>query len=689
MILKLGIGRLPGAVIAFIAVALAALGMAWSAPDRAAADAFGQVFTWGSPGTGAGQLHYPSNLAVDPADHSTYVVDDMNPLTAGFQLRKFTSTGTQLGRVTLPFEEEEGHKTLIGGVAVDHAAGANSGLVYVLRYRYEEEVETPRAVGVQVFSTEPGLTGELVPPTVGPSTIPLPADSSAIYNPTGLALDPSTGNLIIAGNARDGKVVVQVVEPDGTFGTRWEDTTGTLISTFEEFESQPWGLAVAEDGKVFLAARPASGGGGGALIYSLPSDFSTASTLTPVPAGELAPSSTVAPFTTRAYGPQLAVSPDGNTVYFATWSGSFETGGLPGNYLIHGYSISAGKNAFLYGGGEGSTCKVQSEGPAIAALDNEGRVLVLDHGNLEANPPYASKVIEFGPGGSGCAFPFTSVKVNGSTHPPAVNKGATTLLEAASDELHGAQPTKLTWTITGPETGPETFTKEESGTPAPLTLAHRFLKVGAYTVELEMETDSALGSPPKVTNSLQVQAVAPQALFISSTTTPAAGAVVSFDASESVDPAGSPTGEPTFQLANYRWDFGDGSAPVDTTSPTITHAFANAGSGALARTVTLTVTNAEGLTGTVGQTLSVQGTPTSGGGGGGGTVGGSNNGNQSPPPTCATDAALCPKTGPKPKPKPKALVCKKGFKKQKVKGKLKCVKVAKHKAPHKKHASHR
>src|SRR5262249_4088426 len=53
-----------------------------------------------------------------------------------------------------------------------------------------------------------------------------------------------------------------------------------------------------------------------------------------------------------------------------------------------------------------------------------------------------------------------------------------------------------------------------------------------------------------------------------------------------------------------------------------------------------------------------------------------------PPPSCATDASLCPKEAPKPT---KPLKCKKGFKKQKVKGKLKCRKVKAHgKKGHKK-----
>jgi PKD repeat protein len=68
---------------------------------------------------------------------------------------------------------------------------------------------------------------------------------------------------------------------------------------------------------------------------------------------------------------------------------------------------------------------------------------------------------------------------------------------------------------------------------------------------------------------------------------------VSLDASASSDPAG---------VASYRWDFGDGTG-ASGPSPTVTHSYSQLGN----YTVTLTVTNSKGYTGTSQQWFSVTG----------------------------------------------------------------------------------
>lgn len=60
------------------------------------------------------------------------------------------------------------------------------------------------------------------------------------------------------------------------------------------------------------------------------------------------------------------------------------------------------------------------------------------------------------------------------------------------------------------------------------------------------------------------------------------GGLVEFDASGSISPVGT--------IVSYAWNFGDGSAPSLTDSPTISHVYSTAGS----YTVTLTVTNSAG-----------------------------------------------------------------------------------------------
>ena len=84
---------------------------------------------------------------------------------------------------------------------------------------------------------------------------------------------------------------------------------------------------------------------------------------------------------------------------------------------------------------------------------------------------------------------------------------------------------------------------------------------------------------------------APTASFTDTADTTVPGAV-DFDASAS-------TPSPGAALQSYTWNFGDGSAPVTTATPTTTHIYATPGS----QQVTLTVTDSAGLTGSITKTL--------------------------------------------------------------------------------------
>ena len=83
----------------------------------------------------------------------------------------------------------------------------------------------------------------------------------------------------------------------------------------------------------------------------------------------------------------------------------------------------------------------------------------------------------------------------------------------------------------------------------------------------------------------------PTASFTDTADTTVPGAV-DFDASAS-------TPSPGAALQNYTWNFGDGSAPVSTTTPTTTHIYATPGS----QQVTLTVTDSAGQSASITKTL--------------------------------------------------------------------------------------
>jgi len=85
---------------------------------------------------------------------------------------------------------------------------------------------------------------------------------------------------------------------------------------------------------------------------------------------------------------------------------------------------------------------------------------------------------------------------------------------------------------------------------------------------------------------------APVASFTYSPADPYAQEIITFDASASHDPDGS--------IVSYKWDFGDGYVKTVTTS-IITHAYVDCGN----YTVTLTVTDNEGLASSTSQTITV------------------------------------------------------------------------------------
>ena len=130
------------------------------------------------------------------------------------------------------------------------------------------------------------------------------------------------------------------------------------------------------------------------------------------------------------------------------------------------------------------------------------------------------------------------------------------------------------------------------GTPAvtttsPTTSAqHTYAGPGTYTVSLVV-TDSGGRNSPPVTSGITFLPEAPPVarLSVSQLATPAL--TVSANASASTDPDPTP-------IASYRFDFGDGTAPVTTDAPTAIaqHTYAAAGT----YTVTLNATDTGGFT---------------------------------------------------------------------------------------------
>jgi PKD repeat protein len=127
----------------------------------------------------------------------------------------------------------------------------------------------------------------------------------------------------------------------------------------------------------------------------------------------------------------------------------------------------------------------------------------------------------------------------------------------------------------------------DGATASGRTASHTFSRQQTYLVTLTITND--LGLSASTTVSLQVGAGAvPAPAFVSSPTAPAPNVPISFDATSSKPGAGH-------SIVRFLWNWGDGTAQTDSTSPTASHTYTAEGT----YVITLTVADEAGQTGTI------------------------------------------------------------------------------------------
>jgi hypothetical protein len=642
----------PTQAVGILVAAIMALGGVAVDATTAHADAFGEVAKVGKFGKGLEEFHWPIDLAVNPEEgNSVFVVDSPEgasafPGAANLRVQKFASTlGPPVANAMIPVPEESTNKLAqyVSNIAVDPALNR----LYVLK-NIKTGIESPTtdrtvASEIDVYSTDTlTLDTKEVPPSGVFYTFPKtpvggPIPSEALRDPHGLAIEQGTHNLLVLGVSEGNDTVIQRIDATGTssgigkFSEEYVDTDAALEPT----NSAVNGIASGPGGVIYVGGHVISKAASSPGVVKL-STASTGHSLAnpeigllhgeePGESPPLTGGSRYASGGSRSVGEQLATSPDGTVVYAPAMSEKEEEEEAAGSYEVRGISTATGSQQIVYGGElTGEACHIESEDFAIAA-GNGGVVYALDEAwqLSPENPfPYGFHLIEFGPGGRGCPAPATSLAINGNTESNSTaesKKGTEVELEASSSELKGAAPTEVTWELAGPE---KSTTKVTTGCPACLTLTHRFLKTGLYTVTVSMTvTGSGFGPPPPVTRKVEVTALPPTASFEVSDLSsipaePKSGESVSFNAEGSFDPEGGQCSEArgcpaTHELKRYTWNFGDGSPEVTIEGPEgakVTHTFANASSQPLPDTVTLTVTNDEEVQSAAEQHLAIQGT---------------------------------------------------------------------------------
>ena len=662
-------GKTAGHVALTLVAAALVVAAAWAPPARAAA--FGELGQVGEFGKGPGQFSWPMNIAVDTAEESVFVVDSPEGRygVESLRLQKFSSALKQEGEATIPTPAFNEVYTFVAGIAVDPA----SQRLYIL----ESKGEIPglgqyykyAATEILAYST---ATLKPVEPNDVIYKFPLPSPSGIPANtlgqPRGLAFDPSAHDLVVLGLGGD----------EATAQVQRISTTGH-VEAFNDFSEQlgSYGqggtsITVGAAGEIYIDSNHLKGpiAQEDVGIAELAPDLSTLGTFFDSDTeGGSPPLQYGGNDGGELTGPQLAISPDGKVMYVMAQT-TQQQEKTPGSYEVRGISTEDHATEVVFGGGT-EKCRITSKHDAIA-VGNGGVVYALDEGGGGETPTsFGYRLIKFGPGGSNCPAPVTSLAVD--KHPATATitaqKGQAVILEAGTSELGATEkPVKLTWAFSGPETGTETVTPVEGATEAKVDLSHRFLTPGLYTVTLSMEVaPGTLGSPQPVKAEIEVEAPLPIASFeVFPSSTPAEalgsgkmlapGEEATFNASGSADPAGGACTQQsgclsTHALESYAWNFGDGSPELTRSEgdPTVAHKFANPGSQPVEDTVTLTVTNKEHHKSTATQTVTIAGTaapppPPPNGGGGGGAP---------PPPVTTPMTTVAPvfpaavKTGPR------------------------------------------
>jgi hypothetical protein len=648
-----------------LALVVCALALGLTVASASAAS-FGELARFGKNGKGAGQFTNSFTvhaLGVDPTDDSVYVGDEpkSNENSSEYRIQKFSASGTLLGAVSFTVKTDNGEGGApagLEGVAVDPSLGRVYALVVYERkeeegpkglLRVDPEVEA--AGTLYAFSTTPNAGKELVAASGAPGGVlaskeALLAQSevvgkpteSALLEPSGITVDPTTKEIVILGQEDQGEelfVAAQRVHSDGTLGTRWVDTT----QCFEGAKASP--LCAAEPGEEPepIGAEPNSPVSlpngkilvdmpGGSEVWELPSSFASGQPPKPVLNFAL-PQQNLLSFP-GGFSPK-----EGGGMAFVHESG--EAAGEGRLYLYAGILRATNKQRapgvlvfkVSESGGAARASEVGWTGGANAAEHAECTIGALSEPTVAAGtgetvyvfdpglPSVAEElkgatvtphVVEFGPKGSGCPVPnadgptATQSGVQLGSEKSPLESGKTTALTSNVSE---GNVLKAEWNF-GDGSAVQSVSEYEFQTAR---VEHTFTTTGSHEVTETLTTDD-LASPVIVKKAtLFVKAGAPTAQF-SGLGEAAIGQTVTFDAKGSSDPEG--------KALTYAWKFGDG-AETSTKTSSASHAYSAAGTF----TVSLQVSNGTATSPTVTHTIKV-GSSSSGGGGGGG--GGGNNG---------------------------------------------------------------
>jgi hypothetical protein len=617
---------------------------------------------FGSNGKKAGQFTWSNSVhavGVDPTDNSVYVGDEPaagSETSSTYRIQKFDAKGKFIASVTFKVSGLGGNPAGLEGIAVDPKLGRVYALVV---YEREEEEgpkgliridpEEPAAGILYAFSTTPSGE-ELVPVSGAPggvlaSTEVLKAQSevtanpaqAALLDPSGIAVDATTGEVIILGQEDQGGgrllTAAQRVTSAGALGARWVDThecfegeNGGTPPCFEEGEEilqpgEPESPIVTNSGRVLVDVPDE--------IWEIPKSFAAGSVPEPV-------ASFSNPLQKLLSFPGSPDALRGGGLAYVHETGEPESGGrlyqaaelLPPGQVARYPAIlefelqpsgslaelgwTAGQNAALE---KETPCSISVFSQPVLGAGTGETAYVFDANKTSTEPAGNPHVAVFGPGGANCPGASASAPVAtasntqvGTTANPAQPGENITI----GSTVTNANALSVQWSFDG-----VAQPVEEQPQFGATKVEHTFASEGTHTVKEVIKTDN-LASPTIETSASIIVAKAKPVASFTVLGTLSVGSPIKFTStSKSPDVNNSP-------LVKYVWKFGDGST-IETSSATpVEHTYAAAGK----ETVTLQITDALGETGSGSKEITVSGGAGGGGetNGGGTTNGGTTNG---------------------------------------------------------------
>jgi hypothetical protein len=543
------------------------------------AQSYGEL---GKPFFGTGKGAFKEELddhafGVDPTTSDVYVGDQ--PGANEYRIQDFNSSGTTLlGSVSIKFENSEGAEG-IEGIAVDPVEKR----IYLL-VMYEREgkegspkfvdPELPAAGTLLAFSTEPS-GGKLVPAAgtktegklegvlVNKTTFNAQSEvvknpaASALIEPAGIAVDPSTHDVIVLGKEEqcDKKsaeceeqlfAAAQQVSPGGALAKRWVDTGECFEGeegaascfketrkgeTKEEEEEEsadqpgyPASLIVTASGRVLVDVTT------GNEIWEIPKAFESGK----VPADAPKPVSIVSGETPELHNPlqKLLFFPgapepvEGGALSYVHESGEganegriyqmAEVEGVAGEHINPGVLVlklgeggtagevgwTGGQNKVEQEAISGGGCWISGFSQPMVAAGEKSALFVFDPNHFPANAHTAPapQVEAFGPNGSHCPTASASTpssSLNGTVDGTSANPAPVGQKVTLSSKLTQANALSVTWNFG--EGAPQVVSEPQFQTTK---VQHAFATAGEKTVTETIATDNL--AQPTVTVSSKV-----------------------------------------------------------------------------------------------------------------------------------------------------------------------------------------